>query len=223
MIRFFDIILSVFGILIVAPLLAIVSFILLLAGHKIFFTQIRVGKYNKHFKVIKFTTMDENAEKIDFKNISFKNDSRYFFFGKILNKTKINELPQLFNILWGDMCFIGPRPLVPETFYIYYTKEAQDHILNVKPGLSGISSIVFRNEDKIRAKTLLCNEDFARQFLFPFKSKVEMWFVKNQSIANYFILIVLTILSILFPNNQLYKKIFKTLPLPPKTLQVLLD
>lgn len=223
MIRFFDIFLSILGIIFVSPLLALVSIILLFTGHKIFYTQIRVGQYYRNFRIIKFTTMDEDAEIIDFKNISFGNDSRYFCFGKILDKTKINELPQLFNILMGDMCFIGPRPLVPETFYIYYMKEAQEIIVTIKPGLSGISSIVFRNEDMIRSKTTLTNEDFARQYLFPYKSEVEKWYVMNRSIMNYSILIGLTILAILFPNNQLHKKIFKTLPLPPKTLQAMFN
>ncbi|MFA5973310.1 MAG: sugar transferase [Lentimicrobiaceae bacterium] len=222
MIRFFDIILSFFGIIIVSPILIIASIILFITGHKIFFTQIRVGQGNKHFKVIKFTTMSENAERIDFNNISFENDTRYFSFGKILNKTKINELPQLFNIILGDMSFIGPRPLVPETFYNYYTKEAQDTIIKIKPGLSGISSVVFRDEDIIRSKTTLSNEDFARQYLFPYKGEIEKWQVINHTLKNYFLLIILTIIAILFPKNQFHKKLFKNLPAPPKTIQSLL-
>ena len=222
MIRLFDIILSFFGILIVSPILIIVSIILSVTGHAVFFTQIRVGQGNKHFNVIKFTTMAKNAERIDFNDISFVNDTRYFSFGKVLNKTKINELPQLFNIILGDMSFIGPRPLVPETFYNYYTKEAQAAIMKIKPGLSGISSVVFRNEDIIRSKTTLSNEDFARQYLFPYKGEIEKWQVMNHTLKNYFLLIGLTIIAVILPKNQIHKKLFKDLPDPPNTIQSIL-
>ena len=126
------------------PFIVLLSIILKFTGEgKIFFLQERIGKYKKKFKVIKFATMLENSPNIGAGSITELNDPRILPLGKILRKTKINEIPQLFNVLKGDMSLIGPRPHV-ERDLKGVDKEILDEILSTKPGLSGVASIFFR-------------------------------------------------------------------------------
>ena len=124
-------------------------FILRVSGEgEIFFLQNRVGRGGKDFKLYKFATMLKDSPKIGTGTISMKNDPRVLPVGKILRKTKINELPQLINVLVGDMSIIGPRPLTLKSFDLY-SLDVQQAIKKVKPGLSGVGSIVFRKEEDI--------------------------------------------------------------------------
>ena len=121
--RFFDIFFSFFIILIFLPIMIIIFILLKFTGEgDIFFYQDRIGKNGKYFKLYKFATMLRNSPNIATGTITIKNDPRILPLGRILRKTKINELPQLFNILIGDMSFIGPRPLTPQNFKYYDTK-----------------------------------------------------------------------------------------------------
>jgi len=138
------------------------------------------------------------------------------YFGNFLRKTKINELPQLFNILKGDMSFIGPRPLTNDTFK-FYPEYIKKKILEVKPGLSGLGSIFFRNEENVLNVTNI-NSDFYLS-LVRYKGELEIWFVNNNNIKNYFKLIFLTILVVLFPKKKLLNKFFEDLPTLPINLK----
>ena len=112
--RFFDILFSGIAILILSPLFIVVILILRFTGEgEIFFLQDRIGKGGNKFKLFKFVTMIKNSPDMGTGTITIKNDPRILPFGKFLRKTKINELPQLLNIFFGDMCIIGPRPLTP--------------------------------------------------------------------------------------------------------------
>ncbi|MDC0392725.1 sugar transferase, partial [Gammaproteobacteria bacterium] len=140
MIRFFDILLSLLALIILLPLLLPVMLILRLSGEgEIFFLQERVGKYREGFKLLKFATMLKDSPSIGTGTVTMKNDPRVLPIGKFLRKTKINELPQLFNIFLGHMSVIGPRPQTPRCFEAFPPK-SQDIIIQVKPGLSGIGS-----------------------------------------------------------------------------------
>ena len=147
--RFFDILFSIIALVVFSPFLIPVSIILKLSGEgEIFYIQQRVGKDGKMFGLLKFATMLKDSANIGTGTITVKNDPRVLPIGKFLRKSKINELPQLLNILLGDMSVIGPRPQA-ERCFLAFPKIAQDAIIQVKPGLSGIGSIVFRDEENI--------------------------------------------------------------------------
>ena len=124
MIRFFDIVFSLLGILFLGPLLIPISILLLFTGeHKVFYKQNRVGKCGKIFGLLKFATMLENSPNLPGGDITSGNDPRVLPLGKFLRKTKLNELPQLVNIILGDISLVGPRPLTPNNFSFYDKKE----------------------------------------------------------------------------------------------------
>ncbi len=218
MIRFFDIIFSLISILILLPLFVLTSFILKVTGEgEIFYKQERVGKGGRNFLLYKFATMKKNSSEIGTGTITIKNDPRVLPIGKILRKTKINELPQLLNIIKGDMSLIGPRPLTHETFS-FYDKDAQNIIKSVKPGLSGIGSIAFSNEENI-LKSEVTSREFYEKIVSKYKAQLEIWFIDNQSTFKYFSLILLTVIVLLLKNNKLLWFAFKSLPKPPPELE----
>ena len=147
--RTFDVLMSGIAILILSPLLIPVIILLKLTGEGyVFYKQERVGYKNKTFLIWKFATMLKNSMNMGTGSITLQNDPRVTKIGSFLRKTKINELPQIINILKGDISLVGPRPLVEKTFSAY-NEEVQSKIYNVKPGLTGIGSIVFRDEESI--------------------------------------------------------------------------
>ena len=129
-----------------------------------------------------------------------------------MRKTKINELPQIINILKGDISLVGPRPLVTKTFNAY-SKNIQSKIYNVKPGLTGIGSIIFRDEESIiSAVKEEAPHEFYRRVVAPYKGELEMWYQKHNSFILDLQLIFMTAWVILFPKSRLYEKWFKDLP-----------
>jgi len=221
--RFFDILFSLLAIILLLPIFIVVSIVLLVvSGDGVIYTQKRVGLNAKVFGVYKFVTMVKDSEILGSGIITVKNDSRVFPFGKFLRKTKINELPQLFNIVKGDMSIIGPRP-VPEKHFLHYTENAQENIKRIKPGLSGLGSIVFRDEEEILEKVANDKVEFYDRLISPYKGKVETWYVENTNIFLYFKLIWMTIKVVIFPNHKInFQESFKNMPTPPNELRVLL-
>ncbi len=212
--RIFDILLALLALLILLPLFTPIIIILLLTGeHKVFYLQKRVGYNNKDFKIIKFATMLSNSASMGTGSLTLKNDPRVLPFGFFLRKTKINELPQILNIIIGDLSIVGPRPQMHVDF-IKYSKEVQDSIYNVRPGLTGIGSIVFRDEESM-ISVASENEDphvFYKRVIAPYKGELEIWYQMNRSIVLDFQLIFLTAWAIIFPETRLYEKWFKDLP-----------
>ena len=216
--RLFDIFLSFVALLILSPLLIVISLILKLSGeHEIFYRQARIGKNGKLFHVLKFATMLKNSPNIGAGEITLKNDPRVLPFGKFLRKSKINEFPQLWNILVGEMSIVGPRPMVPDTF-AKYDNTAKSFLTTLRPGLTGIGSIIFRDEER-----LLENSNDARDFydnhIIPFKSKLEIWYVKNQSFTLYIKCIIITAWVVIFPNSSLHLNFLDDLPETPENLK----
>ena len=217
--RFLDIFFSALALIVLFPLLVLVMIILKFTGEgEVFYLQERIGKDGKPFKLIKFVTMLKNSPNIGTKTITVKNDPRILPFGKILRKTKINELPQLINVLKGDMSIIGPRPQTPRCF-LAFPEKSQEAIKKVKPGLSGIGSIVFRNEEEILDDFNIDRLKFYDEVIAPYKGEVEEWYVAHQNLYTYFMLIVLTIWVVIFPKSRVYNLIFKDLPKPPRELE----
>lgn len=213
--RFFDILLSGLAILVLSPLLVPVMVILKCTGeHDIFYGQDRIGYRNKHFKILKFATMLRNSPNMAGGLHTTHGDPRVLPVGRILRKTKINELPQIFNIFLGDMSIVGPRPLVDKTFDPY-PEEVKARIYTVKPGLTGIGSIVFRDEEAILSecvrKGMDINEAYAK-IVSPYKGALEMWYLDHISLWTDAMLIFLTAWVIVFPKSQLVYKVFRDIP-----------
>lgn len=214
--RFFDIVFSVFSIILLCPLFIPVIIILKFTGEgEIFYYQKRIGIQNKEFYIIKFATMLKNSPNIGDGIYTAKGDPRILPFGHFLRKSKINELPQIFNILIGNMSIVGPRPLIYETF-VFYSKDVKSVLSNLKPGLSGIGSIVFRNEESILNKSDSNKEFFYRDKISPYKGALEFWYSKNISFLTDLMIIILTVWVVFFPKSSLVYKIFKSLPPKPE-------
>lgn len=216
--RFFDILFSGIALLVFAPLLVPIVILLRFSGEgEIFFEQQRVGKDGKHFGLLKFATMLKNSPNLGTGTVTVKNDPRILPMGHFLRKTKINELPQLLNILKGDMSVIGPRPQAQRCFDAF-TKEVQEEIVKVRPGLSGIGSIIFRDEENLLhgAKDQV---GFYDNVIAPYKGDVEKWYIRNQGLKNYFLLIFMTVWVVLFPNSHIVWSMFPSLPAPPLELR----
>lgn len=215
--RFFDICIALFALVALAWLLLPCMLILLCTGeHYVFYYQERIGKDGKPFKIIKFATMLLNSPNMPGGTITTRNDPRVLPFGKFLRMTKINELPQIFNVLNGTMSIVGPRPLVQEG-YDFYSDEMKKVIYQNKPGITGIGSIVFRDEEKYLSKTQ-APKQFYKMQIAPFKGKLEIWYRNNISLYVDFVIIFLTAWLILFPQSKLPGKAFSDLPPAPSWL-----
>ena len=147
--RLIDILLSVIGTFILLPVFIPIISILKFTGEgEVFYLQERVGFQNKPIKIFKFATMLKDSENMGSGIYTAKNDARILPLGNFLRKTKINELPQILNILLGDISLVGPRPLIKRTFNLY-EPSSRDIISSIKPGLTGVGSIIFRNEEEL--------------------------------------------------------------------------
>ena len=200
--RIFDIFFSGLAIIILSPMLIIIILVLRFTGEgEIFYLQSRVGINKTSFQLFKFATMLKNSEQIGAGTVTLKDDFRVLPFGKFLRKTKLNELPQLFNIFIGDMSVIGPRPLHEKQFSFYNEKD-QEIIASTLPGLSGMGSIVFRDEERLLSNSENPDQTYREQ-ITPEKAKLENWYVNNKSLVLYFKLIFLTIVAVAIPSMDM--------------------
>lgn len=210
--RFMDILLSGFAILVLSPLLVPVMIVLKCTGeHDIFYGQERIGYRNRRFNILKFATMLRNSPNMAGGLHTTHGDPRVLPFGRFLRKTKINELPQLFNIFLGDMSIVGPRPLVDKTFDPY-PGEVKAKIYSVKPGLTGIGSVVFRDEETILSQSPLPPDECYAKVIAPYKGALEMWYLEHIGFWTDWKLIFLTAWVILFPKSRLVERMFRDLP-----------
>lgn len=211
--RSFDFIFSLIAISLLLPFLAPISIVLkFTAEGEIFYLQERVGFKNHKFKIYKFATMLKDSLKLGTGSITLKGDFRVTSIGKYLRSSKINELPQLYNILRGDISIVGPRPVL-EQDWLLYPDNIRNKIYDVKPGLTGIGSIIFRDEEALISN--INDEEphlYFKRVIAPYKGDLEMWYQNNYSFILDFKLILLTAWVILFPSTKLYKKWFKDLP-----------
>jgi lipopolysaccharide/colanic/teichoic acid biosynthesis glycosyltransferase len=216
--RFFDILASLLALVVLSPLLIPITIGLKLTGEGyIWYFQERVGFKNKLFNIYKFATMLKDSPNMAGGLITTKKDPRLTPLGGFLRSTKINELPQLLNILNGDMSVVGPRPVMQKSFDAYPI-EVQKVIYNVKPGLTGIGSIIFRDEETLITEVrdnAGDTWDFYQNKIYPFKGEVEKWYQEHQSFYTDFLCIFLTAWVIIFPTSDLIYKVFSTLPKRP--------
>ena len=217
MTRLFDIVLSGTALLLLSPLLIPLAIALLFTGEgEVLFKQARVGRGGAYFDLYKFATMLKNSPSMGTGTVTLKNDPRVLPLGRLLRKTKINELPQLINIFLGDMSIIGPRPQTRRCFDAF-PKRSQQEIIKVRPGLSGIGSIIFRDEEEMMHDSDDPNQLYD-EVIMPYKGLLEEWYVQHQSTGVYLNCIWLTMLVILVPSSQAVWRFFKNLPVPPESL-----
>ena len=216
--RLIDILLSVIGIFILLPVFIPIIFILKFTGEgEVFYLQERVGLQNKPIKIFKFATMLKDSENMGSGIYTAKNDSRILPLGNFLRKTKINELPQILNILIGDISLVVQRPLIKRTFNLYELS-SRDIISSIKPGLTGVGSIVFRNEEELLQKTDLPLEEFYAKEITPYKANLEIWYASNRSLYYDAKIVFLTAWVIVFSESNLPWKLLKGLPSKPGIL-----
>jgi lipopolysaccharide/colanic/teichoic acid biosynthesis glycosyltransferase len=210
--RFFDILFSLAAIILLLPVFIPIIIILLATGeHEVFFRQERVGYKNKIFRIWKFATMLRNSPNMGHGDVTVRKDPRITPIGKFLRQSKINELPQVINILTGDMSFVGPRPLMKVGFD-RYSGEMKSKVYNTQPGLTGIGSIVFRDEELIITKSSLPPHECYRDVILPYKGILEVWYQQNQHFYTDFMILFLTVWYVLFPKSNLVYKVFPSLP-----------
>lgn len=174
--RTFDIVLSIFAIFLLFPSFLVVSFLIVIdSGFPIFFLQKRIGRDAKEFNIIKFRTMKKNNENI---TITVSDDSRITRIGKYLRKTKIDELPEILNVLFGQMSFVGPRPDVKG--YADKLKGANRKILALRPGITGPASLKYYNEEYILSQKSNPKK-YNDEVIFPDKVKINMDYFHNRS------------------------------------------
>lgn len=214
--RFFDILSSAIALLILSPLLIPIVIGLKLTGEGyIFYTQKRIGFKNQYFNILKFATMLKNSPNMGTGSLTVRNDPRITPMGGFLRKTKINELPQIINVLGGSMSVVGPRPQM-QVDYDVYPEHVKKVIYNSKPGITGIGSIVFRDEEKEISDAALPPKEHYAKYIAPYKGELEIWYQKNKSFYTDTMLIFLTTWAIVFPESELTYKVFNDLPIRQK-------
>lgn len=185
--RTFDLVMSLIGILVLLPFLFVISlFILFDSKGGILYKQVRVGKNNQDFLLLKFRTMCTDADKKGLLTVGLS-DSRVTRVGKFLRKYKLDELPQLFNILKGDMSLVGPRPEVRKYVSLYSVEQLK--VLNVKPGLTDFASIEYMDESDLLAQSENPEQTYINEIM-PAKLNLNFKYIEKQSFT--------TDLSILF-------------------------
>jgi lipopolysaccharide/colanic/teichoic acid biosynthesis glycosyltransferase len=202
-----DIILSTAALLAFLPFGIVIAIVLRLTGEgEVFYCQTRLGREKKPFQCLKFATMLKNSPALGSGMVTVRDDPRVLPAGKFLRKTKLNEVPQLINILKGDMAIVGPRP-VAHTDYPDLSPEDQKVLFSVTPGLTSIGSIVFRDEERLTSRSPKGPIRCYHEDIDPLKAKLELWYIKNMSLWLDCRIIVLTAWVILFPTSTAYRRL----------------
>lgn len=193
-IRFFDFVLSLVGLVILAPIFIVLAvWIKIDSVGPVFYKQIRVGQNGKDFGLFKFRSMVVDADKKGLITVGGK-DPRITRSGYFIRKYKLDELPQLINVLVGDMSLVGPRPEVRK--YVELYDDEQNKVLSVKPGITDYASIEYMDENEILGKSTDPEKTYIEEIM-PEKIKYNMKYIKNRSLIEYFKIIFLTVLKII--------------------------
>ncbi|MBI4687077.1 MAG: sugar transferase [Nitrospirae bacterium] len=178
--RIFDLSISLAGLFLLSPLLLIISLLIkLTSSGPVFYRGVRIGRFGKPFRILKFRTMVENAEKIGGTSTP-DDDPRITGVGNTLRRYKLDELPQLINVLKGEMSFVGPRPQVPWAVELYSDEEKL--LLSVRPGITDLASIKFRNEAEILKGSKAPDREYLEK-IAPEKIRLGLEYVKNRSLV----------------------------------------
>ncbi len=197
--RTFDLVVSLAILSLVLPILVfLIPILLFTQGRPIFFFQERVGRGGKPFHLYKFRTMIPNAESVGPK-VTVGGDPRITAIGRILRKTKLDELPQLFNVLRGDMSLVGPRPEVDE--YVRLYDDTQQMVLSVRPGITDVASLKYFDESERLAKQVNPREYYI-DVIMPDKIKLNLEYIEKASILQDLAIVAKTALRIIRPTSK---------------------
>lgn len=214
--RFVDVLVSAIALVVLTPLLLPVMLALRLTGEgEVFYRQRRIGFQNGTFGILKFATMLKNSPNIGTGSLTVRGDPRVTPLGHGLRATKLNELPQLINVLVGDMSFVGPRPQMQVDFDVY-PADVRERIYEVRPGVTGIGSIVFRDEERLLSRDGVDPRAFYSEKIAPYKGALEMWYLDRQSLWLDAQLLLLTVHAVLRPESNLVYRRFPDLPARPE-------
>lgn len=193
MLRLFDICLSAFGLLILSPLFIIVTiWIIIDSRGPVLYRQVRVGRFGVDFTLLKFRSMRVNADKAGLLTVGGR-DNRITNAGFYLRKFKLDELPQLVNVLTGDMSLVGPRPEVRK--YVQLYNDEQKKVLQVRPGITDLASIAYKNENELLAQSADPEKTYINEVM-PEKLRLNQQFIENPTIKNYFTIIFKTVIPV---------------------------
>lgn len=210
--RVIDFVAALLLLILLSPVFLMIVLVLKFSGEgEVFYKQPRVGHKNQEFLIWKFATMVKDSPTMAGGSITVRNDPRVTRPGRILRMTKLNELPQILNVLTGDMSLVGPRPLMREGF-MEYSSSLQEVVYNEKPGITGIGSIVFRDEERLITETDLSPLEFYSKHILPRKGLLELWYQDNISFGTDIKLLFLTVLVVIFPTKEMLKYFFNDLP-----------
>ncbi len=210
--RLLDLAFAVPLLILVFPLgLAIAAVLAVTGEREIFYAQDRVGRDGRPFRLLKFATMLKDSPNLGTGTVTVPGDPRVLPFGRLLRKSKLNELPQLLNVVRGDIGLVGPRPLTPQTFG-YYPRHVRERITAVKPGLTGVGSIVFRDEERVLAESPLPPVECYRREIAPHKGELELWYLENRSLGLDLRLLLLTAVVVVAPRSRLPVRLLRDLP-----------
>ena len=216
--RLFDIVAAGMALALLAPVLLGFVVVLRFTGEgEVLFRQTRIGQGGKPFKMLKFVTMLKDSGTLG-GNLTYKGDPRVLQIGSCLRKTKLNELPQLLNVLKGDMALIGPRPQTPDHFYIY-PAEVQQALNSIRPGLSGVASLVYRDEEALMQATEGESEEVYARKIAPYKGRLEYWYAQQRSVRLDLKIMALTLVVIMSPGSTLYQRWLHGLPAAKEQLE----
>ena len=191
--RLFDIVFSLIGILILSPFFLLFALLIIInSGFPVFYTQERIGKNELAFSLLKFRTMHSGADKKGLLTVGDR-DSRITGIGYFLRKYKLDELPQLFNVLFGDMSLVGPRPEVKKYTDMYNAE--QKKALSVKPGITDYASIEYSNENELLSNSADPEQEYISKVM-PAKLKLNLKYIQDQGLLTDFKIILKTLAKI---------------------------
>lgn len=215
--RLFDILVSLAVLTVLAVPLLFIMLVLRLTGEgDVFYLQERIGRFGKPIFITKFATMLRDSPSLGTKDITLRDDPRVLPFGKVLRKTKVNELPQFWDVLVGKMSLVGWRPLMPAGF-ADYSPDVQQRIVLNRPGITGIGSLVFRDEESIVTRARDGDEDpreFYKSVVMPYKGALEVWYSEHAGLRTDIKILLATAVAVLRPGWYGFVRWFPAFPLP---------
>jgi len=219
--RIFDLVLASLLLIVMLPVAFVIILVLVITGdHEVIYGQRRVGRAGDEFRMLKFVTMRKGSRNVGAGPLTLPDDPRVLPFGRLLRKTKLNELPQLINVIKGDMSLVGPRPQ-PADIFQYYSPTARARIVEVRPGITGVGSVMFRDEERLLQESALPPQDSHRDVFAPIKADLETWYVDHHNLRLDIELILLTAMAVIAPRSRVYELGLKSLGLPPRLIGAL--
>lgn len=212
--RLLDLAVAASLLVVLLPLLLLVALVLRFTGEgEILYLQERVGHRNENFVIWKFATMLKDSPNLGQRDITVRNDPRILPLGGVLRKTKFNEIPQLVNVLKGEMSLVGPRPLMRRSFD-RYSKEAQGRLYEIKPGITSIASILFRDEEALASAAADIEATYVE--IAECKAVLEGWYREHISLRTDLSILALTACALACSPQTAIDLVYRVFPGLPK-------